>query len=220
MRLGIIGAGKLGMTVARLAIDAGIEVVISGSGDVDRLAWTVRLLAPGVRAATTAAVAESADVVVLALPFHRFHTLDRGLLDGRIVIDAMNYWEPVDGADRAPAGGDSSATVQQWFPKARVVKTLNQLGYHALKAAWVATERVAQGVAGDDPAARTTVMALLDRLGFDSVDAGPLAAGVNLVPGSPAFGAASDASTLSSLLRAGATGAGSTAAIWPDRSLS
>jgi 8-hydroxy-5-deazaflavin:NADPH oxidoreductase len=190
-RLGIVGAGKLGTTIARAAVAAGYDVAISGSGPADDIALTVEVLAPGARAVTTDEVVRHADIIVLAVPTHRFRELARDLFAGKIVIDAMNYWQPVDGDDdelaSAPEG--TSMVVQERFPTARVVKSLNQLGYHELeenRRPTGAPDRIAVGAAGEDRAAVRTVMRLVDQLGFDAVDAGSLEDGVVLEPdGSP-----------------------------------
>jgi predicted dinucleotide-binding enzyme len=103
----------------------------------------------------------------------------------------MNYWQPVDGEDTelTTASNGSSTVVQERFHDARVVKSLNQLGYHQLeenRRTKGAPDRIALGAAGDDPEAVTSVMRLVDRLGFDAIDAGQLANGVALEPdGSP-----------------------------------
>jgi predicted dinucleotide-binding enzyme len=191
LRLGIVGAGKLGTTLARAAIAAGYDVAISGSGTADNIALTVDVLAAGAQAATTDEVVRHADIIVLAVPTHRFRELPRDLFAGRILIDAMNYWQPVDGDDAeltaAPDG--TSMIVQERFSSARVVKSLNQLGYHELEEnrhPEGAPDRIAIGAAGNDRLAVRKVLRLLDRLGFDPVDAGPLKNGLALEPdGSP-----------------------------------
>ena len=191
LRLGIVGAGKLGTTLARAAIAAGYDVAISGSGPADDIALTVDVLAPGAVAATTEEAVRHADIIVLAVPMHRFRELPRDLFAGKLLVDAMNYWEPVDGDDPelAAAANGTSMIVQERFPSARVVKSLNQLGYHQLdehERPKGAPDRVAIGAAGDDQLAIRRVMRLLDRLGFDPVDAGPLKNGLVLEPdGSP-----------------------------------
>ena len=84
------------------------------------------------RAVATDEVVQHGDIIVLAVPAHRFRELPRDLFAGKILIDAMNYWEPVDGVDDelAAAAAGTSTVVQERFPSARVVKSLNQLGYH------------------------------------------------------------------------------------------
>jgi predicted dinucleotide-binding enzyme len=191
LRLGIVGAGKFGTTLARAAVAAGYAVAISGSGLAEKIALTIDVLVPGARAATTGDVVRHADVIVLAIPTHRFRELPRDLFAGKILVDATNYWQPVDGDDPELTGapGGTSTIVQERFPSARVVKSLNQLGYHQLeehRRAKGAADRIAMGAAGDDPEAVARVMTLIDRLGFDPVDAGPLENGVALEPdGSP-----------------------------------
>jgi 8-hydroxy-5-deazaflavin:NADPH oxidoreductase len=191
LRLGIVGAGKLGTTIARAAVAAGYDVAVSGSGSAEDIALTVDVLAPGARAVTTNEVVRHADIIVLAVPTHRFRDLPRDLFAGKIVIDAMNYWEPVDGGDAqlAAAPDGTSVIVQARFPSARVVKSLNQRGYHELeehRRPKAAPDRIAIGAAGDDRLAVRAVMRLVDRLGFDPVDAGALENGLALEPdGSP-----------------------------------
>jgi 8-hydroxy-5-deazaflavin:NADPH oxidoreductase len=191
LHLGIVGAGKLGTTLARAAVEAGYDVAISGSGPADDIELTVDVLAPGARASTTDEVLRHADIVILAVPMHRFRELPSNLFAGKILVDATNYWQPVDGDDPelTTAADGTSLVVQERFPSARVVKSLNQLGHHQLeenRRTEGARDRIAIGAAGDDRAAVDRVMRLIDRLGFDPVDAGPLKNGLALEPdGSP-----------------------------------
>jgi len=205
-RLGIVGAGKVGTTIARAAIAAGYDVAIAASGPAERIALTVDVLAHGARAATTDEVVRHADLNVLAVPTHRFRELAPDLFEGTILIDAMNYWQPIDGDDDelsdAPDG--SSVVVQRWFPSARVVKSLNQLGYHEFeeyRRPAGAPGRVAVAAASDDRDALQRVLELIDRLGFDPIDAGPLAAGAQLGPDGEGFGVALTADELEDSLR-------------------
>jgi predicted dinucleotide-binding enzyme len=205
LRLGIVGAGKFGTTLARAATAAGFDVAISGSGAADDIALTVEVLAPGARATTTNEVVRHADVIVLAVPTHRFRELPRDQFAGKILVDAMNYWEPVDGDDPelTSAADGTSSIVQERFSSARVVKSLNQLGYHQLEEnlrSKGAPDRVAVGAAGDDRPAVATVMRLVDRLGFDPVDAGPLENGVALEPDGAPIAATYNADQLSKLV--------------------
>ena len=204
-RLGIVGAGRVGTTIARAAIGSGYDVAISGSGAADRIALIVDVLAPGARPVSTDEVVRHADLIVLAVPMHRFRELPRDLFAGKTLIDAMNYWEEIDGVDPelANAPGGTSVVVQERFPSARVVKSLNHITYYKFdesRRPHGAPGRIAIAAAGDDRAAVAAVMQLIDRLGFDAVDAGPLEAGVALEPDGAVFGASYSAHELSSLL--------------------
>jgi hypothetical protein len=208
--LGIVGAGKIGTAIARAAAASGYDVAISGSGAVERIELIVEVLAPGARAVTTDDVLHHGELIVLAVPMHRFRDLPGDRFDGRILVDAMNYWEEIDGIDEnlatAPMG--TSVVVQQHFPSARVVKSLNHLGYFKFdqgRRPPGAPDRLAMAAAGNDPAAVAAVMRLIDRLGFDAVDAGSLNAGVALQPGGPVFGTGLSAGKLTKLLSAEAS---------------
>jgi predicted dinucleotide-binding enzyme len=211
-RLGIVGAGRVGTTIARAAVASGYDVAISGSGAADRIALIVEVLAPGARPFSTDEVVRHADIIVLAVPMHRFRELPRDLFAGKILIDAMNYWEEIDGVDTqlatAPAG--TSIVVQDRFASARVVKSLNHITYYKFdesRRPHGAPGRLAMAAAGDDRAAVTAVMQLIDRLGFDAVDAGPLEAGLALEPNGSVFGVSYSADDLSNLLRPTASSA-------------
>jgi 8-hydroxy-5-deazaflavin:NADPH oxidoreductase len=204
-RLGIVGAGKIGTAIARAAIADGYDVAISGSGAVERIELIVDVLAPGAHPVTTDQVARHSGLIVLAVPMHRFRDLSPDLFAGTILVDAMNYWEEIDGVDEELAGAPSgtSVVVQEWFPSSRVVKSLNHLGYFKFEQARRprgAPDRLAMAAAGNDPDAVAVVLQLIDRLGFDAVDAGPLSAGVALQPNGPVFGKGHDAGELSGLL--------------------
>jgi predicted dinucleotide-binding enzyme len=205
VRLGIVGAGKIGTAVARAAVAGDFDVAISGSGDVERIELIVEVLAPGARAVTSDDVARHADLIVLAVPMHRFRELPSDLFAGKILVDAMNYWEEIDGIDQdlasAPMG--TSLVVQQHFPRALVVKSLNHLGYFKFDQARRprgAPDRLAMAAAGDDPDAVAAVLRLIDRLGFDAVNVGALNAGVALQPGGPVFGIGLSVDRLTKLL--------------------
>jgi predicted dinucleotide-binding enzyme len=194
-RIAVLGAGHVGPVIARVAIAAGYEVTIAASGDPERIALLTQVLVPGAEPRWAADAVDDADVVVLAIPVHRFPAFDPALVAGKLVVDVMNYWPPVDGVvemfeDR---GYGSSELVQDRLAASTIVKTLNHLGYHDLEddvRPAGSPDRRALGVAGDDPDTVDTVAEVIERIGYDAVRLGSLRAGRLLEPGGPVFGVA------------------------------
>jgi predicted dinucleotide-binding enzyme len=204
--IGILGAGRVGTAVARQALKAGYDVRIATAQPAAEIALLAEIITPGA-AAVTAAEASGSDIVVLAVPLHKYRTLQPRLLAGRTVIDAMNYWAPTDGEleDFQTADRTSSEIIQAHLSGSDIVKTLNHIGYRAIeedgREAGADTRR-ALALAGNNDDARALVSGFIDRLGYDAVDAGPLAAGRAFQPGTEIFNGSHSAERLRTILSA------------------
>lgn len=206
MRIGIVGSGNIGGTLARLLVEAGHEVVLSNSRGPATLAGLVGELGPGATAGTVADAARAGDVVVVAIPFGAHASLPADELAGRIVVDATNYWEARDGGLPRAGGapGSSSELLSVFLPGARIVKAFNTIHYAHLRAQGTPAGtpgRRAIPLAGDDDAAKAVVAGLIDEIGFDAFDAGTLADGRRIEPGTPVFDVAMTREELAAALR-------------------
>jgi predicted dinucleotide-binding enzyme len=193
-RIAVLGAGHVGPVIARVAIDAGYKVSIAASGDPARIALVAQVLVPGAEPRWAAAAVADAELVVLAIPIHRFASFDPALVAGKIVVDVMNYWPPVDGVQAMfeDRGRGTSEIVQDRLARSTVVKTINHTGYHELddqRRPAGSPGRRALGVAADDWTALDLVADVIERIGYDAVRLDSLRAGRLLEAGGPVFGA-------------------------------
>ncbi len=192
--VGILGAGKVGIVLAQLALKAGYTVYLAASGSPAKINLTTKILAPGAVAVAKEEAAEKSDIVILALPLSKFRSIPKDSLEGKIVIDAMNYWDEVDGPreDTVPDDVSSSEHVQAFLNASHVIKALSHMGYHELHdnpKPQGSEGRKAIAVAGDDESAVQQVTAFIDTIGFDPLIIGTLSEGRKLEPGQLAFGA-------------------------------
>jgi predicted dinucleotide-binding enzyme len=192
-RIAVLGAGHVGPVIARMAVAAGFHVSIAASGDPEEIALMTSILVPGAEPRWAADAVADADIVVLSIPLHRFADVDPGLVAGKLVVDAMNYWPPVNGVQEMFEDHrySSSEIVQRRLARSTVVKTLNHIGYHEMeddRRPAGSPDRRALGVAGDDPATADAVAEVIERIGYDAVRLDRLSAGRLLEPGGPVFG--------------------------------
>nr|NLD39644.1 NAD(P)-binding domain-containing protein [Actinomycetales bacterium] len=190
--VGIIGAGKVGTALGRLAHNAGWDVLFSDVNDASVQGLIIETMVPGARLVSVPELAGAADFVIVAVPFGASPAVEWNALDGHVVVDAMNHWYAVDG-DLPWLEGFEGATAeltQSRNPRMRVVKSLNHLGYHDMETdARPAGDpmRRALTAASDDVEARAVVARFIDEIGFDPLVAS-LADSKLLEPDGPVFG--------------------------------
>ncbi len=191
--IGFIGSGHIGSTVARLAVAAGYDVVMSNSRGPDTLRDLVEELGPRARAATAAGAAAAGDLVVVSIPVRSVPDVPVEPLAGKTVMDTNNYYPQRDGHIAALDDGSSTSSelLQRHLPAAHVVKVFNNIYFKHLRSlarGAGAPDRSALPIAGDDPDAKRAVTDFLDAIGYDAVDAGPLGSGRRYQPDNPAYG--------------------------------
>ena len=192
MKIGIIGAGMIGATTARLFANAGHDVAVSNSRGPESLQSLVKDIGPRARAMTIAEAARFGDVVLLAVPWRKPEALPPpDAVKGKIVIDAMNPYAEGGGLEDLQ-GLTSSEHTQKRLPGARLVKAFNTIWYKHLAAngntSRTVSERHAIFVSGDDEQAKRVVMKLIEEIGFGPVDLGSLVeGGRRQQPGSPLY---------------------------------
>lgn len=191
-KIGLIGAGNIGGALARHFVAAGHQVAVSNSRGPETLSALVTELGAGARAVTPAQAAAFGDVVVVSVPLHRYREVPTEGLAGKPVIDTNNYYPQRDG--QIAALDDDSTTSSELLAAhlsgAKVVKAFNQIAAANLAAEGTPAgtpDRTAIPIAGDDAAAKATVAALIDGIGFDTVDVGGLADTRILAPGASLY---------------------------------
>jgi predicted dinucleotide-binding enzyme len=193
MKIGIVGAGNIGGSLTRGLTAVGHEVCVANS----RGPHTLTKLASetGASPVAIAEVARDADVVIIAIPEKNVPCLPDDFLDdlpaGAPVVDTGNYApQQRDGKiDELETGIPESRWVEAHL-RHPVIKAFNNIrppSLSALKTRAGTQGRVALPVAGDDPASKALVIALIDQLGFDGIDAGGLDDSWRQQPGTPVY---------------------------------
>ncbi|GAA4256003.1 NADPH-dependent F420 reductase [Dactylosporangium darangshiense] len=182
MKIGIIGAGKIGSTLAHLFTAAGDDVAIANSRGPDTLRDLEHHLGRHAHAVSTEEAARYGDVTIVAVPFGHYRDLPAQAFAGRTVIDATNYSPQRDGRDEKLEHGSvtSSELMQRHLAGAHVVKAFNAMRWdhlmdHGRSAG--ANQRYGIPVSGDDPNAKWRVFDLIEQIGYEPVDAGALGEG-------------------------------------------
>lgn len=192
LTLGLIGSGAIGTSLARLAVAAGLDVVLGNSRGPETLTELVDTLGSHARAATSAEAARAGDLVVVSVPLAAFDRLPADALNGKIVLDTGNYYPQRDG-HMAELDADeitSSGLLQRHLPGSTVVKAFNSIGsgqLFALARPAGAPDRSALPIAGDSTKSKEEAGHLLDVLGYDAVDIGPLADSWRSEPNTPVY---------------------------------
>jgi 8-hydroxy-5-deazaflavin:NADPH oxidoreductase len=199
--IGTIGAGHIGTAVARLAVGAGYDVVLSNSRGPETLADLVGELGPRATADTTLGSATRGDLVVVTIPLRAIEDVPVEPLAGKVVVDTNNYYPARDGriAELDDHTATSSQLLQRRLPDSHVVKAFNHIQAAQLESEGTppgTPGRRALSVFGDDEGAVATVSRWLDELGYDVVNGGGLSESWRIEPGAPGYGPRHDAEGL------------------------
>jgi 8-hydroxy-5-deazaflavin:NADPH oxidoreductase len=190
--VGLIGSGQIGGAIARLAIEAGHQVVLSNSRGPETLADLAAELGPRAAAATSGEAAAAGDIVVVTVPVKAFPHLPAAPLAEKTVIDTCNYGPERDG--HIPELDDQSLTsselLSRYLPDATLVKAFNNIFYkHLLSLARpAAADRSYLPIAGDSAPAKAAVTEFIKSIGYSVVDTGPLADSWRQATGTPVWG--------------------------------
>ncbi|HEX8018642.1 NADPH-dependent F420 reductase [Mucilaginibacter sp.] len=192
MKIGIIGTGAIGGTLAKKLANAGHEVKVYNKGDGNLLKKRAQEL--GVLPATRDSITKGVDVVIISVPSIAIPELEKalftGLPDSVVVVDTSNYYPFRDGdIEELKNGKVESLWVTEQIGRP-VIKAFNNLLAHSLENGSKpegAGDRIAMAVSGNDQQAKEMVSVLINDAGFDAVDAGTLADSWRHQPGTPAY---------------------------------
>ena len=192
MKIGIIGAGVIGKTLARKLVEKGNDVRISNSRGPESLQEFAK--ETGVKPVTASETVKDVEVVVLTIPLGqiaKIKDLFNDVSKDVIIIETMNYYPMRDGKiEEIEQGLVNSAWVEKVIGRP-VIKAFNNIGAYSFFADGKpegAPDRIALAVSGDDDAAKKVVIEIVNQTGFDGYDAGSIADSWRHQPGTPAYG--------------------------------
>jgi predicted dinucleotide-binding enzyme len=191
--LGLIGAGLIGSTLARLAVGNGLNVVIGNSRGPETLSDLVAELGPLASAATAEEAAAAGDWVVVTIPFKAYKQVPQGPLVGKTVLDTNNYYPERDGHFPELDSHEKADTelLQAHLAQSNVVKAFNNILFKHLAVLGRpagAEDRTTLPIAGDNAEAKAHAAELINILGYDTYDVGPLTESWRFQPGMPVYG--------------------------------
>ncbi|KFX19877.1 NAD(P)-binding domain-containing protein [Pectobacterium betavasculorum] len=190
MKIGIIGAGFVGRAIAKLALQNGHQVMLSNSRDPQSLFSLRPMIGCDIGTATQAAL--FGDIIVIAVPFTAIDKLPEQALQGKSVVDAVNYYTERDGEVTAldTRSTTTSELLAGYLPGAKITKAFNAIPMTQLESDGLpagSTHRRALPIAGDHEQEKAMVAELYDAFGFDVVDAGKLSEGWRFERNMPSY---------------------------------
>jgi predicted dinucleotide-binding enzyme len=192
MKIGIIGTGAIGGTIAKKMVAAGHNVKVNNSGEVAKL--NARAEELGVVASTLKDVVKDVDVIILSVPTIAIPILPKDLLanvpENVIVVDTSNYY-PFRDADieEIKNGKVESVWVSEQLGRP-IIKAFNNLLAETLENGGKepnAEDRIAMAISGNDKSSKKVVSSLINDAGYDAVDSGDLSESWRHQPGTPAY---------------------------------
>jgi len=177
MKIGIVGAGRIGGNAASLWAKARHEVMLSYSREPENLSQRASVIGAMASAGSVREAVEFGDVVLFSVPWSRIdevlEEIGADALEGKVVIDTTNQFGP-SGVEELPDGKTAAQVNAERMPGARYVKAFNTLtaGFQGSAAGRSGDERVAMFLCGDDDEAKDTVKKLIREIGFAPVDVG------------------------------------------------
>ena len=190
--IGLIGAGNIGGTIARLAVAAGYDVVLANRRGPRVLEPLLEELGPTARAATPEEAAAAGDIVVVTVPLNQYATVPVEPLRGKVVIDTNNYYPDRDGSmpELETEETTTSELLQAHLPESKVVKAFNNIWFRnlgGLARPAGAADRSFLPIAGNDDDAKRAATEFINAIGYEVLDVGPLVEGWRFQRDLPAY---------------------------------